>query len=172
MIHLTNDTLLDYLHGALAPAEDAAVFSHMELCEACRREHDAEVALGEALRSHAAQTEREMPAMLKAAIWSEIRAAQPSRWSRFAASLRPAIALPLAAAVALAVYFGSGSLHGTSAPQIEAAYYLQDHAALNGTVPFSDHNATPADMEASAGLDSQTSIAIEAASYTADAAHR
>ena len=173
MQHLTNETLLDYIHGALSPQEDASVYSHMELCEQCRREHDAEVALGEALRAQAAATELEMPAMLKAAIWSEIRAAKPTAWSRFAGAFRPAIALPVAAALAIGLYFGATSLNGPSGPTIEAAYYLQDHAELTGTTPFSDRNVNPTDMEASAGMNGQTAVAIEATSYTADAAaHR
>lgn len=172
MQHLTNGTLLDYIHGALSPQEDAAVYSHMELCELCREEHSAEVALSEALRAHAAATELELPATLKAAIWSRIRSAEPSAWNRFAARFRPAIALPVAAALALGLYFGATSVTKHGGPTIEAAYYLQDHAALNATVPFNDRSVTPMDLEAATGTNAQTPVAIEATVYTADAAHR
>jgi anti-sigma factor RsiW len=33
MQHLTNDTLLDYVHGELSPAQDASVYTHIEQCE-------------------------------------------------------------------------------------------------------------------------------------------
>ncbi len=169
--HLTNETILDYIHGALPPQEDAACYAHMELCGQCRTEHTNELALGELIRKHAAQTELEMPATLKAAIWSEIRAAKPSPWSNLLASLRPAVTLPIAAVLALGLYFGSSALAPQSAPEIDAAYYLQDHAALTGTVPFSDRNVRPMDMETATVVSSQQPVAIEAASYTADA-HR
>ena len=173
MQHLTNETILDYIHGALSPQEDAAVYAHLEQCAQCRSENDAELALGEALRAHAAATELEMPATLKAAIWSEIRAAKPSVWNRIVAGFRPAIALPVAAVLAVALYFGVSSLNNQGGPTIEAAYYLQDHAAMNGTVPFSDRNANPVDMESTVNTANETAVAIEATSYTADASqHR
>jgi len=48
---------------------------------------------------------------------------------------------------------------------------LQDHAAMNNTVPFSDHTSpNPVDLEAAAAVDTQqTAVNVEAASYTADA---
>lgn len=171
--HLNNETLQDYIHGALAPEADAAVYSHLEQCETCRAEHDAESTIGESLRAYAAQTERELPATLKAAIWSEIRAARPSFWSRFAASFRPAVALPIAAVLAAGIYFGVTSSGAPGSPTIEAAYYLQDHAAMNDTTPFSDRNVTPANLESAATpANDQQSVAIEASSYTADASSR
>jgi hypothetical protein len=125
----------------------------------------------EMLRTYASNTERELPATLKAQIWSRIRSATPSPWSRFAGWFKPAVAVPVAAALALAAYFGTtyGSSHG--APSIEAAYYLQDHAALNSTVPFNDRSSiNPSELENSAAVNTQqTAVNIEAASYTADA---
>lgn len=169
--HPTIEKIVDYLHGALSPGEDAAMHSHLEACRTCSAEYDAEAALSEMLRAHAKQTEREFPATLKAAIWSRIRSAQPSAWSRFAGWFRPAVAVPVAAAIALAAYFGTsyGTSHG--APSIEAAYYLQDHAAVNSTVPFNDRaTVNPVDLENSAAVNTQqTAVNIEAASYTADA---
>lgn len=170
--HLKNETIIDYLHGALSPQEDATVLAHIEACEVCRAEFNAEAALTEMLRSYAAQEERELPPTLKAHIWSRIRAAQPSPWDRIAAWLRPAVAVPVAAAIALAAYFGTTYMTPPGAPSIEAAYYLQDHAALNSTIPFSDRSSiTPVDIENGTAIDTtqQTAVNVEAASYTADA---
>jgi anti-sigma factor RsiW len=171
MMHLTNEQLIDYIHGALGPQSDADVYSHLEQCDACRKEHDAELSLTEDLRAYAARTQRELPATLKAAIWSEIRAARPSVWSRLGVMLRPSIAVPLAAVIALAAYFGTTYAPNGGAPAIEAAYYLQDHAALSSTVPFSDRNINPVDLEnsAAASATQQTAVNVQAASYTADA---
>ena len=171
MQHLTSETLIDYMHGALSPQEDAAAFAHLETCETCRKEYDAEAALTEMLRAHAVREEREMPAMLKAEIWSRIRDEQPSPWSRLAGWFRPAVAIPAAAAIALAAYFGTAYLGPHGAPSIAASYYLRDHAALNGTMPFNDRSSmSPADLESAAAVNTQeTAVVVVPASYTADA---
>lgn len=167
--HLTNDTLLDYVHGELAPADDAAVYSHIEQCEACRSEFDAEVALGEMLRAHAAREERELPPAVKAEIWERVRAGKPSAFARAFGWLRPAVAIPVAAALAIGAYFGTTYLGPQAPPAIEASYYLQDHAAMNSTIPFSDHtSANPVDLETAANIDTQqTAVNVEADQYTA-----
>ena len=171
--HLTNETLQDYIHSDLSPQEDAQVYTHLEQCADCRAEYDAENTIGESLRVYAAQTERELPATLKAAIWSEIRSARRSFWSQIAASFRPAMALPLAAVLAAGVYFGVTNMGAPASPTIEAAYYLQDHAAMNDTTPFSDRSAAPANLESAAvPVHDQQSVAIEATAYTADASSR
>jgi negative regulator of sigma E activity len=123
------------------------------------------------LRANAAQEERELPASVKAEIWRRVREAQPSAWNRFTAWMRPAVAIPVAAAIALAAYFGTSFLGPQGAPAIEASYYLQDHAALNGTIPFSDRNAiNPVDLENAAAVDTQqTAVNVQEATYTADA---
>lgn len=168
--HLTNETLIDYMHGALTPQEDAAVYAHMETCDVCRSEYDAEVTLSEMLRAQAQREERELPPMLKAELWQRIREEQPSPASRFLGWFRPAFAVPIAAAIALGVYFGVGGF-SQGAPSIEAAYYLQDHAALNSTIPFNDHgSASPVDLENGAANTQQVAVKVEsAATYTADA---
>jgi hypothetical protein len=109
--------------------------------------------------------------MLKAELWDRIRAAQPSPAQRIFGWIRLPIAIPVAAAIALAAYFGPGLL-GSHPPMIEAAYYLQDHAALNSTVPFNDHGTTnPVDLETAAIVNTQqTAVNIDSATtYTADA---
>lgn len=171
MQHLTNDSLLDYIHGELSPADDAAVYAHIEQCQPCRQEYEAEVALGEMLRTQAARDERELPSTVKAEIWERIRSADPSPVARVLAWLRPAVAIPVAVAIAAAAYFGTTYIGSQPAPTIEASYYLQDHAAMNSTIPFSDHtSANPVDLETAAAVDTQqTAVNVEAASYTADA---
>lgn len=171
MQHPTSELLLDYIHGELSPAQDASVYAHIEQCDPCRTEYQAEVALGEMLRANAAQQERELPSSVKAEIWQRIRQAKPSPASRLAAWLRPAVAVPAAAVLALAAYFGSTLVSPHGAPAIEASYYLQDHAAMNSTVPFNDHaTVNPAGLEAAASVDTQqTAVNVQAASYTADA---
>jgi predicted anti-sigma-YlaC factor YlaD len=171
MQHLTNDILLDYVHGELSPAQDASVYTHIEACEACRLEFEAEVALGEMLRANAKIEERELPAAVKADIWERVRNGKPSALNGVFAWFRPAIAIPVAAAIAIAAYFGSTYAGPHGAPSIEASYYLQDHAAMNSTIPFSDHaSANPVDLETAAIIDTQqTAVNVEADSYTADA---
>ena len=170
MQHLEYENLVDYMHGALSPQEDAAVYAHLETCGECRKELEAERALSEMLRSYAAREERELPPTLKAEIWSRIRAAQPTPFSRLREWLRPAVAVPVAAAIAVAAYFGTTYLGPQGAPAIEAAYYLQDHAALNSTVPFSDRSSiSPVDLENGNSVDTtqQTAVRVESATYTA-----
>ncbi|HZZ64583.1 MAG TPA: zf-HC2 domain-containing protein [Candidatus Baltobacteraceae bacterium] len=172
MQHIDNETLIDYMHGALPPQADAAVYAHMETCAQCREQFEAEAALTEMLHSYAAATERDFPSTLKAEIWSRVRSAQPSFWSRVRDNLRPAVFVPVAAALALAAYFGSTLLSPHAPPSIEAAYYLQDHAALNTTVPFSDRNSsTPVDLQNGAMIapSEETAVNVQPASYTADA---
>jgi anti-sigma factor RsiW len=171
MQHLSNETIIDYLHGALSPQEDAAVYAHVETCTECRKEYEAEVALSEMLRGLAEREEREFPATLKAEIWSRIREAQPSPLRRFFGALRPAIAIPVAAAIAVVAYFGTAYLGSQPPPSIEASYYLQDHAALDRTIPFNDRSASnPTLLEnATASVDTQqTAVNVETASFTAD----
>jgi predicted anti-sigma-YlaC factor YlaD len=169
MMHLTNEQHIDYMHGALGPQQDAAAYEHMETCESCRKEYDAELALTDMLRAQAIREERELPPMLKAQIWSRIRAEQPSAWDRLRSWLRPSIAVPAAAAFALAAYFGTSYLGSQPGPTIEAGYYLQDHAALNNTMPFGDHNAAPAELMNSTSVDNQQSaVPVAPAEYTAD----
>lgn len=166
--HLSNQLLIDYMHAGLAPEQDAHVYAHLEACPACRAEYDAELALTDLLRSYAAADSRELPSSVKAEIWERIRAARPSPWGAWANWLRPAVSLPVAAALALAAYFGTSYLAPPGTAPIDAAYYLQDHAALDSMVPFSDRaTAGAADLE-SARPKSPDTVALTA-SYTADA---
>lgn len=172
MEHVNSETLIDYLHGALSPEADAQIFAHVNACPSCRTDYDAEVALNEGLREYARGTERELPSLVKAAIWTEVRAARPSPLSRVIAWARPAVAVPVLAALAIAAYFGSGYLTAPAPPSIKAAYYLQDHAAMQSAVPFSDHsNLSPAGLESPVSAQpNEVAANLQASSYTADAA--
>ncbi|GAC1498354.1 MAG: hypothetical protein NVS1B14_01350 [Vulcanimicrobiaceae bacterium] len=173
MQHLKTEELTDYLHNALEPARDASIHAHLEDCVRCRDAYAAEMRLSEFLRSQAALEERELPPMLKASIWQAIRTLSPSPIERLQAWLRPAYAIPVAAVIAAAAVFGPAYLQGTrdGAPTIEAAYYLQDHAAMNTTVPFGDHSgATTSEFETTSNLD-QTAVSTVPVVRTADAAH-
>ncbi|MBV9278051.1 MAG: hypothetical protein JOZ97_07440 [Candidatus Eremiobacteraeota bacterium] len=162
MQHLTNDQLIDYIHGALAPGEDAVVLGHLESCLLCADEYATEVRLSEMLREQAALEQREMPSTIKANIWQLIREAQPSYGARLRAWLRPAYLVPAAAVIALAAYFGPVYLgHHESPVLIDAAYYLQDHAAMNGSLPFGDRSeAAPAEFQANNSVAAEQPAAV------------
>lgn len=143
--HPNQELLIDYLHGELAPGEDAALQLHLDGCAACRARYQEEVELSEALRSYARVSERELPAGVRNAVWATIGSAQgaPSFGQRIASWLRPAVALPIAAGLVLAAFLGftSNAHHGTT---IDAAYYLDDHAAVTSAVPFNEGTTVPA----------------------------
>lgn len=173
MQHPTIEQLIDYVHGALSPENDAFIYAHIDDCSLCRNEHAAEVALTEMLRNQAVVEERELPPMLKAAIWQAVRDSKPSTLDNLRAWLRPAYAVPVVIALLAGAYFAPAYLHPASnAPQsIDAAYYLQDHAAMNGAVPFGDHSgASSSEFEMTASLD-QTAVNTVPVIYMADAAH-
>jgi anti-sigma factor RsiW len=141
--HLSNDLLVDYVHGELAPEDDALTHAHLQACAPCRREYEIEISLGDALRSAAAAEAVEMPASVSAAVWNEIRRARPSRVTRLAAFLRPAIALPVAAALLLGGWFAS-PYSRPAHPTIDALYYFEAHAAQSAATPLSERNTAPA----------------------------
>ena len=174
MQHASNEQLLDYLHRALSPEQDALLHAHLDECARCRAEYAAEIGISELLRSDATAEERELPPMLKASIWQAIRDEQPTPLAVLRSWLRPAYAIPVAAALLVGAFFAPAYLHGSNnnqTPSIDAAYYLQDHAAMNSTVPFGDHaGATPSDFEMTSNVD-QTAVSTVPIVYTADAFH-
>ncbi|GAC1303842.1 MAG: hypothetical protein NVS2B3_06570 [Vulcanimicrobiaceae bacterium] len=147
MQHLTPDLLVDYVHGELSPADDARAHAHLSACTTCRAEYDGQVAVGEILRLAATSEEREMPAFLKAAVWERVRAAEPGPLARLAALfdpalLRPALALPIAAILAIGAYVASPLAHHDPARTIAASYYLQSHAVQSAQAPLSERSNT------------------------------
>ncbi|MDQ2865787.1 MAG: zf-HC2 domain-containing protein [Candidatus Eremiobacteraeota bacterium] len=171
--HPTQDQLIDYIRRELPPADDAAILLHVEACGECRAQYESEARFLEALRSHARSTERELPAGVINRIWSAVDTPAESTWQERLASLfRPAVAVPIAAVVALAVYFGAGANYRVGAPTtIDAAYYLDDHAALTSTVPFGEGNAVPSQLRSDQTGGTNEVVSVNAATIrTADAA--
>jgi anti-sigma factor RsiW len=141
--HLSPDLLVDYLHAELRPEDDALAYAHLQTCAACRDGYQIEVALGEALRASAASEAVEMPSLVAAAVWQQIRAARPGPVALLIGYLRPAIALPVAAALLLGGWFASPYARPAS-PTIDASYYFAAHAAQSATTPLSERNSAPA----------------------------
>ncbi|MBV8155377.1 MAG: zf-HC2 domain-containing protein [Candidatus Eremiobacteraeota bacterium] len=146
--HPTIETLSDYVHGELSERDDAAVHAHLAGCSACAELHDIEARLGEVLRAHARAEERELPLgfearIVDAAIASDASSATGWR-EAFAWLWRPAIAVPVAAALALAIYFGAGAVNPPlRSATIDATSYVESHTALAADMPFADSSALP-----------------------------
>lgn len=159
--HPTVEQLSDFVHGELSERDDAAIHAHIAGCTACSETHDTEARLGDLLRAHARAEERELPPgfaerIVDAAIASG-RREQTSFGDLVARWFRPAIALPVAAVVALAIYLGAGALHPS--PQtgaIDATSYIESHAALAAAMPFADGSMVPVSF-ASDGTLAETS---------------
>lgn len=142
--HYDIETLIDYLHGALDAQTDAAIFAHLPVCDACRAEYQAEVALGEALRSAARREELALPPEVATRIRMAAREERAAGGLAALLTVRQfAWALPAAAVVALALWFGGNDLRGGTAPNpaIDALYYFEAHDAQTLTIP--DGERTP-----------------------------
>jgi anti-sigma factor RsiW len=155
MQHLGTETLIDYLHGGLAPGEDARVLAHLETCEACTRDLNGEAALTEHLRAAATAEELELPLGMKAAIMARIADAQrTSLLERAQSWLRPVVLVPLAAAAIAAAVFVPQALQ-TPSHALPVSYYLEEHAARAQENPLADRSAavmmTSFDRTASVG---------------------
>jgi predicted anti-sigma-YlaC factor YlaD len=136
--HLDRETLVDYLHGALEPETDAAVFAHLEACAPCRVLREEEAALGEALRRAARGGELELPSLVRARVWDAVRRERPSPSIRLLTWWGPRLAVPVALATALAAYLGVPAIRSGSldAPRITASYFLDEHSAVAQTNPL------------------------------------
>ncbi|MGA8534831.1 MAG: zf-HC2 domain-containing protein [Candidatus Tumulicola sp.] len=144
--HPSIDELVDYARSELSARDDAAVHAHLAVCPACAEAHDAEARLVEVLRLHAKAEEREFPPGLAEAIYARAAAERTSApwWSLRLPALQPAFALAVAAAVAFAVYLSAGGWHGAAKRgSVDAAAYVENHAALASTMPFEETAAIP-----------------------------
>ena len=140
--HLTPEVLADYLRGELAPAEDALALAHLDACSACRLDLENETALTDYLRRAAAQETFDLPAEVKTAVRQKLRAARSRSFPSLLVALRPAFALPIAAAILIGT-FTFPSLIRTiqpARPTIDATFYLDAHAAQQAIEPLSEHN--------------------------------
>lgn len=139
--HPSIEQIVDYLHGEVAPAEDAAIHAHLAACPECEERRVHEVAITEALRAHAQVTERELPTtVLRNIRQSLARPSSPSLVERIAAAFRPIVLFPAAAVVAAVLFVGVDVWrnHAASVTTIDAASYVQNHTAMAATAPFGD----------------------------------
>ena len=144
--HLTQEQLIDYLHGELPAGDDAYALFHLEACPACRAEYQIQAALTESIRAYARATERELPGAVRGAIWNAIDAQRPSLADRLRRLLRPATGFAAAAVAGAVIFVGYGTIAHRSPTAIDAIYYLDDHAALTNTVPFHEGSAVPTSL--------------------------
>jgi anti-sigma factor RsiW len=168
--HYDRETLIDYLHGALTPQADAGVFAHLRSCTECNALYDEEAALGEALRGAARAEELELPSLVKARVWDAVRHETPSWMQRLRTSWGPRIAVPVAAALAIAAYVTPHVRpQQPAAAGVSASYFLDEHNAQAQQNPFGP-GASPAVYTSE--TQDRGSAASSAASYidTADAA--
>ena len=167
--HYDRETFIDYLHGALTPQADAAVFAHLASCSACNALYDEEASLGELLRGAARAEELELPSLVKARVWDAVRHETPSWMQRLRTSWGPRLVVPVAAALAIAAYVVPSVRHSQPvAAGVNAIYFLDEHNAQAQQNPFGP-GASPAVYTAE---QDRASAASSAASYidTADAA--
>lgn len=147
--HPTAEQLNDYVHGELPEQQDAQVHAHLASCAPCAEAHQMDARLSEVLREHARAEERDLPPgfaqrIIDAAIASDVPATP--WWEGIVRVLRPAIAIPALAAIALAVYLTIAALnHGATVETatIDAATYLDNHAALATDMPFAENASVP-----------------------------
>lgn len=143
-LHPTSDEIVDYLHGEVSPARDAAIHAHLAGCADCAEIRDSELSLTEMLKAYARAEERELPSGVVATIRAKVQYQPPSLWERLSAAFRPAIAVPVAIAIAAFIYFGFRFAHGPAAAStIDASYYVDSHAALTSTTPLSEDQPVP-----------------------------
>jgi anti-sigma factor RsiW len=137
--HLPLETLIDYIHGELTPEADAAVHLHLTACPVCREEYDAEMQVGEALRSAARAQDVEFPSMVAARTWERIRTTRPGPLANLALFLRPAIAVPLVLAIGFGAYFATPLGHFARHERtVNASYYLEQHAGQEASDPLAE----------------------------------
>lgn len=132
--------LLDYERGELEAAKDAAIFAHLQTCDACSAILREDRDLVDSLRTTLG-AEREMPTAVIAAIRQAMHAsAPPSLAQRLRALLRPAIVGPAAAAVIIAAVSIAklGGSHNAAVPTLPAAYFVRQHVAQTLSSPSTD----------------------------------
>ena len=145
--HPSTERIIDYLHGELPAADDAAIHAHLAECRTCEETRADELAITEVLRAHARANERELPPGVVARVHGAVERRPSLSWDALRAAFRPAYILPAAAGIALAAYLGFGLRH--SAPSVTAvnpAYYVGAHAAVAATAQFSEDAPPPTEL--------------------------
>jgi anti-sigma factor RsiW len=149
MTHLETDELIDYIHGELEAIDDAEVHAHLQSCGTCRSEYERETRLSELLKE-AMREAVELPPSVRARIWQSVRAQGDPPFIRLLSFFRPVIAVPVAAAVAIAIYFSSPLAHrAPTGPTVDASYYFEQHAAEAIGNPLGDRSVTSSVAETS-----------------------
>jgi len=142
--HPTIEQLVDYAHGELSAPDDAAVHAHLSECSSCADAHAEEAALTQLLRAHADAEEREMPASVVAGVREAVARRPAFGWERLQAVLRPALVLPVAAALAAVLYLGFNTWRGAGrSTPIDASYYIDSHAAMAANTSFGQEAPAP-----------------------------
>lgn len=128
--------LVDYERGELDAARDAAMFEHLQACPACHAQWQTDLAVVESLRT--VLPEQEFPTAVVAGVRQAIHAQrEPSFAERLRAVLRPAIALPVAAAILIV----GGVLevrHSAPQPALPGMFFVREHVAQTAGLPSSD----------------------------------
>ena len=121
--------LIDYQHGELDAAADAACHDHLQTCADCRRELESESSLTQALQA-AFSHELEMPTAVVARVRQAVRTEPSSTFVQGLRSLlRPLVLAPTAAAIVLAVAVVSYLRPAAPPQQLSAGYFVQRHIA-------------------------------------------
>lgn len=149
MNHPTPDDLVDFIHGAFPPEEDARVHVHLAACEPCRLAYREEVSLGETLRREARAGERELPDLVRARIMQAVRA--ESRSSRSLRAFPKIFAVPVAAAILFAASLALPTFSPAPPTAIDAQYYLDAHKAQSAGNPLAEHSGPTALFNAAFG---------------------
>lgn len=138
--HPSAERIVDYVHHELSESEDAELFEHFAACTPCRAEYEAELRLSALLRTAAAAEMLELPPSVSARVWACIRSPKPQGWR---ALLRPLVAVPLGAAIAVGVFFATQSAMPPAAhPVVGAQWYFAVHsAATRQENPLTDRSA-------------------------------
>jgi anti-sigma factor RsiW len=162
--HATIDAIIDYLHGELGPAEDAALHLHLESCAECSAQYNEQARLSEALHAYAKESERDIPQGVIASIWDAVEKehAPPAWVAAINAFFRPVVALPVAIALIAGVLIANHA--ETSSANIDVAYYLQDHAALTTSVPLHEGSVEPETLQNDTAATDQHWVASTGAS--------
>jgi anti-sigma factor RsiW len=167
MKHYDLDILEDYLHGELDEARDAAVHAHLDACTACRADFDQLASVRDWVRAAALAEERELPSLVKARVWETIRTQPATPMTRLRAAWAPWLAVPAAAAIAFAAYFGLPSLHAAPPIGVAASDLLLEHAAQMADNPLADHGVVvPASVVESSHPTSSLIEAVDASSVS------
>lgn len=143
--HPKIEQIIDYLHGELPAADDAAMHAHLAGCPSCDERRGEEIALTDTLRAHARAQERELPGNVVAMIRERTQpGAAPTLLERLRAGFRPIYLVPAAVAAAIALFIGFGARHGQpTVTAISPASYIQYNAAAAATAPFAEDAPPP-----------------------------